>query len=61
MPMDDGTATATLDQGDEEILAYAISDEALEAAAGTRRAQTDSTVCRTAFVCYASIGSHCGC
>jgi hypothetical protein len=29
------TTTATLDQADEEILTYAVSDEALEAAAGT--------------------------
>ena len=34
--MDDtSTTTATLDQADEEILTYTVSDEALEAAAGT--------------------------
>jgi hypothetical protein len=36
--MDDpSNPTATLDQTDEEILAYDASDEALEAAAGTER------------------------
>jgi hypothetical protein len=36
--MDDtSTTTATLDQADEEILTYTVSDEALEAAAGTER------------------------
>jgi hypothetical protein len=36
--MDDtSTTTATLDQADEEILTYTVSDEALEAAAGTGR------------------------
>jgi len=30
--------TAELDQADEEILTYTVSDEALEAAAGTERA-----------------------
>ena len=29
--------TTTLDQTDEEILTYTVSDEALEAAAGTER------------------------
>jgi hypothetical protein len=34
--MDDTSATtATLDQADEDILTYTVSDEALEAAAGT--------------------------
>ena len=33
--MDDPTTTATLDQADEDILTYTVSDEALEAAAGT--------------------------
>jgi hypothetical protein len=33
--MDDtGISTATLDQTDEDILTYEVSDEALEAAAG---------------------------
>jgi hypothetical protein len=31
------STTATLDQADEEILAYDASDEALEVAAGTER------------------------
>jgi hypothetical protein len=30
-----GTTTGTLDQTDEEILTYTVSDEALEAAAST--------------------------
>jgi hypothetical protein len=35
-PMDvSSTTTATLDQADEEILTYTVSDETLEAAAGT--------------------------
>jgi hypothetical protein len=37
--MDDtSTTTAALDQADDEILTYTVSDEALEAAAGTERA-----------------------
>jgi len=32
---DDNTTTAGLDQADEDILSYTVSDEALEAAAGT--------------------------
>jgi hypothetical protein len=31
------TTTGTLDQADEDILTYTVSDEALEAAAGTER------------------------
>jgi hypothetical protein len=31
------TSTGTLDQTDEDILTYTVSDEALEAAAGTER------------------------
>jgi hypothetical protein len=35
--MDDpSTTTATLDKAGDEILTYTVSDEALEAAAGTR-------------------------
>jgi hypothetical protein len=34
--MGDPTTTATLDQADEDILTYTVSDEALEAA-GTER------------------------
>ena len=32
---DSSTTTTDLDQADEEILTYTVSDEALEAAAGT--------------------------
>ena len=36
LPMtDDNNTTAGLDQADEEILTYTVSDEALEAVAGT--------------------------
>ena len=39
--MDDtSTTTATLDQADEEILTYTVSDEALEVAARTERGDT---------------------
>jgi hypothetical protein len=34
--------TTDLDQADEEILAYTVSDEALEAAAGERGLNTES-------------------
>jgi hypothetical protein len=34
---DTSTTTGTLDQTDEDILTYDLSDEALEAAAGTER------------------------
>jgi hypothetical protein len=34
---DSSTTTATVDQTDEDILTYHVSDEALEAAAGTER------------------------
>jgi hypothetical protein len=34
---DSSNTTAALDQADEEILTYTVSDEALEAAAGTER------------------------
>jgi hypothetical protein len=33
--MDNSTTTSTLDQADEDVLTYTVSDEALEAAAGT--------------------------
>jgi hypothetical protein len=33
--MDDPTTTATLDQADEDILTPTVSDEAIEAAAGS--------------------------
>ena len=35
--MNDSTNTATLDQTDEDILTYDVSDEALEAVAGTEK------------------------
>jgi hypothetical protein len=35
--MNGSTTTATLDQTDEDILTYEVSDEALEAAADTER------------------------
>ncbi len=37
--------TTCLDQADEEILTYTVSDEALEAAAGTERGATTFTWC----------------
>jgi hypothetical protein len=37
--MEDSNNTGTLDQIDEDILSYTVSDEALEAAAGTERGQ----------------------
>jgi hypothetical protein len=35
----DHSETANLDQTDEDILSYMVSDEALEAAAGTERGE----------------------
>jgi hypothetical protein len=45
-PMDDpNNTTRTLDKVDEDILTYTVSDEALEAAAGTERAaNTDFSI-----------------
>jgi hypothetical protein len=40
--MNDSTTTATLDQTDEDILTYDVSDEALEAAAGTEKGAADA-------------------
>jgi hypothetical protein len=37
MDKSSNTPAATLDQGEEDILTYTVSDEALEAAAGTER------------------------
>jgi hypothetical protein len=38
IPLDDtSTTTAALEQTDEDILTYPLSDEALEAAAGTKK------------------------
>jgi hypothetical protein len=49
--MDQQTDT-TLDQADEEILTSTVSDEALEAAAGTeRRGAVPYTVCVVATHC----------
>ena len=38
---DSSNTTAELDQADEQILTYTVSDEALEAAAGTVRGDRD--------------------
>ena len=47
--MNETSATATLERADEEILNREVSDEALEAAAGTQRGP--STLPSTAFQC----------
>ena len=39
--MDVTSTTTDLDQADEKILTYKVSDEALEAAAGTERRQAN--------------------
>ena len=45
---DNSTTTAPLDPADEELLTHDVSDEALEAAAGTARVFTAMvTDCRT--------------
>jgi hypothetical protein len=48
-----GTTTATLDQADEEVLTYTVSDEALEAAAprivATARCSTSDTACLSCY------------
>jgi hypothetical protein len=55
LPMDNcSTGTATLDQADEEILTYMISDEALEAAVPRARISgppdtVSDTVCVSCF------------
>jgi hypothetical protein len=42
--MDDpNTTTGILDEADEDILTYTVSDEALEAAAGIERVQANTT------------------
>jgi hypothetical protein len=41
---DSSNTTTDLDQADEEILTYTVSDEALEAAAGTERGAAVSLV-----------------
>jgi hypothetical protein len=41
------TTTGTLDQTDKEILSYTVSDEALEAAAGTERGTLTFISCST--------------
>jgi hypothetical protein len=43
-PMDDSsTTTANLDRADEDILTCTVSDEAVEAAAGTERMAPNAT------------------
>lgn len=55
---DSSTTTTTLDQAeaDEDILTYTVSDEALEAAAGTENIITSPIITTysiiTAHVCY---------
>jgi hypothetical protein len=50
--MDDtSTTTATLDQADEEILTYTVSDEALEAAADTYPPKTSAYTLRSTPCC----------
>jgi len=44
------TTTGTLDQTDEDILTYTVSDEALEAAAGTERGAYSLPLCSGALV-----------
>jgi len=56
--MDDSSTTAdTLDQAGEEILTHTVSDEALEAAAGTQNQDFGATgfvsFCVYATYCYA--------
>ena len=41
--------TTNLDQADEEILTYTVSDEALEAAAGTERGVNTQVWCTGSF------------
>ena len=38
----DDTTSDTLDQIDEDVLTYTVSDDALEAAAGTERGARDT-------------------
>jgi hypothetical protein len=51
--VDHSSETTSLDQADEEILTYTLSDEALEAAAGTERGvpTANSLIVNTAPVC----------
>ena len=44
--------TTNLDQADEDILSYTVSDEALEAAAGTQVGLTGSTFVVTPAGCW---------
>jgi hypothetical protein len=48
---DSSTTTTDLDQTDEGILTYTVSDEALEAAAGTERGATVSSAAGSIFSC----------
>jgi hypothetical protein len=52
---DDNNTTAGLDQTDEDILSYTVSDEALEVAAGTKRGANSS---RDTLYCF-SLGCVC--
>jgi hypothetical protein len=49
--MNDSSNTIDLDQADEEILTYTVSDEALEAAAGTAPARATVGFCSALVVC----------
>ncbi len=51
---DSSTTTANLDQANEEILTYTVSDEALEAAANTERIATIPTPGMTFHCCTLS-------
>jgi hypothetical protein len=50
---DDNNTTAGLDQADEDILSYTVSDEALEAAAGTEHSDytVHSLIAHCLFAC----------
>ena len=45
--MNDASNSASDDMADEEILTYAVTDEALEAAAGTQGYMTFTSPCGT--------------
>jgi len=47
IPMNDASNSASDDMADEEILTYAVTDEALEAAAGTQGYMTFTSPCGT--------------
>ena len=52
--MNDQTTT-DLDQADEKILTYEVSDEALEAAAGTEPRKQTGGFCSAIVVCYTRV------